>query len=137
MYLLDTCIWMEVLLEQAQAADVSALLKQAPRKLLFISEFSLYGIGNRLVYLKQHREMDTFVRDVILEGGLRVIRIPPSDLHRVTAAAVEFKLDFDDAYQHAAAEIHGFKIVSFDRHFDRTRIGRVSPSQVLAELNVG
>ena len=41
-----------------------------------------------------------------------------------------FKLDFDDAYQYAAAKLNELQIVSFDRDFDRTDRGRKHPSEL-------
>jgi predicted nucleic acid-binding protein len=39
-----------------------------------------------------------------------------------------FNLDFDDAYQLAAAEKQIFTIISFDGDFDRTESGRKTPA---------
>ena len=44
---------------------------------------------------------------------------------------LQFKLDFDDAYQYVAAEKYGLTLVSFDADFDRTRLGRKTPEEVL------
>jgi hypothetical protein len=43
----------------------------------------------------------------------------------------QYNLDFDDAYQYAAAEIYDLMIVSFDGDFDRTQRGRTTPAVVL------
>ena len=43
----------------------------------------------------------------------------------------EQPLDFDDAYQYLAATTHGYTRVSFDSDFDKTAIGRKTPSQAL------
>ena len=42
-----------------------------------------------------------------------------------------FGLDFDDAYQYVAAELEKAEIVSFDKDFDQTEKGRLTPIQVL------
>jgi len=47
----------------------------------------------------------------------------------------QFKLDFDDAYQYLAAELNDLTIVSFDKDFDKTELGRKTPSQILKQLN--
>jgi hypothetical protein len=41
-----------------------------------------------------------------------------------------YQLDFDDAYHYAAAEKYELAIVSFDRDFERTRLGRKVPSEI-------
>jgi len=45
MYLLDTNIFLELLLDQERADDVEKLLRSAPRERFHISEFSLYSVG--------------------------------------------------------------------------------------------
>jgi len=40
-------------------------------------------------------------------------------------------LDFDDAYQYAAAEKYILTLVSYDRDFDGTELGRTTPAKVL------
>lgn len=39
-------------------------------------------------------------------------------------SAQKFNLDFDDAYQYAGALTQKLQIVSFDKDFDRTELGR-------------
>jgi len=51
----------------------------------------------------------------------------------IALTADRFKLDFDDAYQYTLVEKYGLAIVSFDKDFDRTPLGRKTPAQVLAE----
>jgi predicted nucleic acid-binding protein len=43
----------------------------------------------------------------------------------------QFRLDFDDAYQYVGAEKYGLTLVSFDTDFDRTKLGRKTPDEVL------
>jgi hypothetical protein len=52
---------------------------------------------------------------------------------RLTEAARMYKLDFDDAYQYAAAAKFNFVIVSFDADFNRTERGRKSPGEIEPE----
>ena len=44
------------------------------------------------------------VDDMLLVGGIRLMRIGPEDMQRVVLASRRFKLDYDDAYQYALAE---------------------------------
>jgi predicted nucleic acid-binding protein len=50
---------------------------------------------------------------------------------RVANACSTYGLDFDDAYQYVAAELHGLKLVSLDADFDRTPNGRLTPAAAL------
>jgi len=60
-------------------------------------------------------------------GGLKKVE----DMVSVIEAAQRFNLDFDDAYQYAAAEKYGLTIVSFDADFDRTEQGRKTAGEIL------
>ena len=124
MYLLDTNIILELLLDQEQADQVAQFLIQAPPASLHISEFSLYSLGVILVRLKHY---DTFVRavdDLMVSGSIGLVRLEVQDMVRVAQAAQTFGLDFDDAYQYIAAEQHDLGLLSFDQDFDRTPRGR-------------
>ena len=43
------------------------------------------------------------------------------------------KLDFDDGSQYLIAERNNLVIVSFDHDFDKTPLGRKTPTSILAE----
>ena len=53
-------------------------------------------------------------------------------MQSIIRAAQRFNLDFDNAYQYAAAEGYDLAIVSFDGDFDRTERGRQTPEAILA-----
>jgi len=53
------------------------------------------------------------------------------DMQDIVRAARRFDLDFDDAYQYAAAKKYDLIIVSFDSDFDQTERGRQTPAEVL------
>ena len=45
MYLVDTNVWLERLLEQEKAAEVGRFLEQVATERLFITDFSFHSIG--------------------------------------------------------------------------------------------
>ncbi len=131
MYLVDTNIILELLLDQHQADKVERFLRQAPADSLHFTEFSLYSLGVVLFRLKSY---DVFLRafdDLLFSGVVNIIRLETEDLPRLTDAASDFRLDFDDAYQYVAAEKHGLFLVSFDRDFDRTIKGRKTLDEII------
>lgn len=75
-----------------------------------------------------------FVTDVLENGALRRIALDPSGLREMMVIRQQFRLDFDDAYQYAAAQQHGLTLVSFDSDFDKTFLGRKSPEEILSTL---
>jgi len=130
MYLLDSNIFLELLLDQDRADKVEQFLRVRPREELHISDFSLYSVG---IVLFRRKQFETFVRfldDVVITGGVRLLRLSVQHMGEAAAVAQRFNLDFDDAYQYVIAERHGLQIVSFDADFDRTEKGRKTPDEV-------
>lgn len=134
MFLLDTNILLELLLNQPRADEVENLLRRVPRSTLHLTDFTLYSLGIRLIREKRPADFTLLVEDLLIRGRLPIIRLPLDSLKNVTQIAVRLRLDFDDAYQHTAAELRNLTIVSFDAHFDYTPLGRKTPDQILADL---
>jgi predicted nucleic acid-binding protein len=133
-YLLDTNIWLERLLGQAQSAVVGQLLERLPTEQMLMSDFTLHSLGVILNRLGQRAVFTLFVQDVLIDGGVTLSSLPATAMSRVVVAIDQFGLDFDDAYQYVCAERENVAIISFDAHFDHTDRGRQTPAQVLARL---
>lgn len=126
---MDTNILLEVILEQAKAGEVQALLERTDEHELLISDHSLHSIGLLLFRRKQHPISRQLLSDVT-DAGMSLAYLGLSDLESVVGAATKFALDFDDAYQYVAAAKHSLTVVSFDADFDRTERGRKTPEEV-------
>src|SRR5574341_227245 len=134
MYLLDTNILLEVLLTQQRADEVNRLLRTVSGEMLYLSEFSLYSLGVKLVKMKLPDTFNKVVNDLIIGAGMQVIRLEVEDMRAVVKVASTINLDFDDAYQYVVAEKFDLTLVSFDSDFDRTKRGRKTPAQIFAAL---
>jgi predicted nucleic acid-binding protein len=132
MYLVDTNIWLERLLDQERSAQVGQFLAQTPTNQLLMSDFTLHSIGVILSRLDQRAILSRFVDDVFIQGEVGLLSVPPEAMHRLVAVMEQFNLDFDDAYQYVAAERSNAVIVSFDSDFDRTDCGRQVPATILS-----
>ena len=135
MYLVDTNIWLERLLDQERSAEVGQFLAQTATDQLLMSDFTLHSIGVILDRLERRSVLSQFVDDVFVRGRVGLVAVQPEAMHRVVAVMEEYHLDFDDAYQYVAAEQTGAVIVSFDRDFDRTDRRRQSPVDIMREGN--
>jgi uncharacterized protein len=131
MYLLDTNIWLEVLLGQERAAEASKLLTSVPTNALHITDFALHSIGVILTRLKRLATLRDFLADVGGANPVQVVRLDLSEVRCLPAISHKFGLDFDDAYQYAAARASGLQLVSFDTDFDRTDLPRKTPAELL------
>ena len=132
MYLLDTNILIELLLDQEKAGDVEQLLHSVPPSRLWFSEFSLYSVGIILIRRRMYDVLARILDDLFGPGGIRVIRLEVEDMAEIASTARRFNLDFDDAYQYTVASKYGYILVSFDEDFDRTDRGRKTPAEILA-----
>ena len=134
MYLLDTNVWLERLLNQARAQDVKELLDTVDASALAISDFSLHSIGVILGRSRKFALLDQFATDLFVQGNVSLLMLTGAAFRSVTAAMQAQRLDFDDAYQCALAKRDRLAFVSFDTDFDSTDLPRQTPAQVLAAL---
>ena len=135
-FLLDTNIWLERMLDQEHSPDVAELLALIPSDQLHLTDFSLHSIGVILYRLKQPQTYLQFIQDVLIDGNVRLLTLPPEAMMELTNAAQQFALDFDDAYQYAASVRRNLILVSLDKDFDRTERGRQMPSEAIREFAV-
>lgn len=129
MYLIDSNIFLELLLDQEKADRVELFLRSTPRDKLHISEFSLYSIGIVLIRRKSYDTFIRFIEDIIIRGGVRLLRLSVQEMESLSSAAERFNLDFDDAYQYAIADKYELELISFDSDFDRTDKKRTTPDE--------
>jgi predicted nucleic acid-binding protein len=133
MYLVDTNIWLERLLEQEKAAEVGRFLEQVATERLFITDFAFHSIGIIMSRLNRKEGFMRFVQDVFLDGAVKLVHLEPEDIEDLVHVIDQFSLDFDDAYQYIAAEKYQLTLVSFDGDFDKTEHGRKTPSEAIEE----
>ncbi len=129
--LVDTNVFLEVLLNQARAEEARTFLNQADIHDFFISDYSFHSIGVLFFRKRQPQIFRAFVDDVILSGSVRIISLSPEEMGPVMEAAGRFGFDFDDAYQYATAQKFGLRVVTYDADFDRAEGIKLLPSAVL------
>jgi len=130
--LLDTNIFLEILLEQEKAEESRLLLKSTDDHEFFTTDFTIHSIGYKLFERRQHAAFIAFLKDTVTNRALEVLSLTAMDLERVAEVGRIYPLDFDDAYQYVIAEREDLTIVSFDSDFDRTDRGRRTPGDILA-----
>jgi len=129
MYLVDTNIWLERLLDQEKSDEVGEFLSAVHSDQIGITDFSLHSIGVITTRLKRPDIFTVFLNDICIEGAVNIISLVPKHLQKLVHSMALYHLDFDDAYQYTAADEHGHILVSFDTDFDRTPLKRITPKQ--------
>jgi uncharacterized protein len=65
MYLVDSNVWLELLLEQERADDVRLFFQEVEARYLSLTEFSLYSIGIILTRLDKEAIFEEFLSDTV------------------------------------------------------------------------
>jgi uncharacterized protein len=127
---IDTNIFLEVILEQSKASEARVLLTKTEEHEFFLTDYSLHSIGLLLFRRQQHNVFQDFLDDMLVRAGMSVVSLAVEDMSALIQTAQQFNLDFDDSYQYVAAKNSDLKIVSFDRDFDRTERGKRLPTEI-------
>ena len=117
-YLVNTNVFLEILLAQNQKEKAKAFLAQNIDS-LFISDFSLHSIGVFLFREKRESTFKGFIEDVV--PHLQIISLAENRYAEVLKIHHAYKLDFDDSYQVSLAIDYDLTVVTFDRDFQRVK----------------
>ncbi len=114
MYLVDTNIFLEILLAQEKQAVCKRFL-DAQIGQLYISDFSLHSIG--VILFRQSKEVvfQQFVGDVLQKVG--ILSLSKGAYRNLVMLKDALHLDFDDAYQYKVAEENNLTLVTMDQDF--------------------
>jgi predicted nucleic acid-binding protein len=111
MYLVDTNVFLEVLLDQEKREKAKRFLIENEGR-LFLSDFSLHSIGVILFKLKRPDVFRELLADVL--PNVTLLTLPEGKYGDVVEIHLQSGLDFDDAYQCALARTFNFTIATFD-----------------------
>jgi predicted nucleic acid-binding protein len=116
MYLIDTSVFLEVLLIQEKRKICKDFLDLNVGT-LYISDFSFHSIGVILLRNKKEDIFQKFTTDVI--PNIDIITLPKDSYERLVETKMKFGLDFDDIYQYMVAKEYSLEIVTNDNHFKK------------------
>jgi len=136
-YLIDTNIFLEVLLGRKNKDECISLFKMIERGEVkaFTTSFVIHSIEVIMDNFKKINELRIFLEVIAEFKGLEIYS---TDIKDEISAIDMMKegLDFDDALQSYIATKLGAKIVSFDKHFDKVRgLERLIPKNIVENSN--
>jgi len=134
MYLVDTNIFLEVLLSQKRKDECKKFLSMLRVGKIegVVTDFTIHSIIVLMDGLKKLTELKIFLSSLTAYKGLYVYTTSIFDEINAVEVAEKNSLDMDDAIQYVAAlSINADAIVSFDRDFDNLKIPRKEPKQLL------
>ena len=133
-YLIDTNIWLERLLNQQQSGIVDEFFKTISSDKLAISDFTFHSIALALTRRQLFLPLQEFIQDAFVEGNVGLLSLPPMVMPIVLSIMNKQNLDYDDAYQYTTAEQYRLILVSFETDFDNTARGRKTPQEILETM---
>jgi len=116
MYLIDTNIFLEILLSQKQK-DICKEFLVSNIEQIYISDFSLHSIGVILFRNNKEAVFNKFFEDIIQK--IKILTLSEELYSDLGEVKEKFGLDFDDAYQFKTAEEYGLSIVTQDKDFEK------------------
>ncbi len=117
-YLLDTNIFLEILLEQQRAETCRELIKRMINKgvPIFISDFYFFSIAIKLAKANKIDEFMYFKKELIDSGYVRIARLDPkTELGEIADILKSFT--FDDAHQYLLCILKNMELITLDSDF--------------------
>jgi len=133
MYLVDTNIFLEILLSQNRKDECENFLTQVRngKKIGIVTDFTIHSIIVIMGNLNKLNELKTFLTSLTAYKGLKIYYTDLPDEVKATEIALNQQLDMDDSIQYSTALALNVKaIISFDKHFDNLKISRREPKEI-------
>lgn len=118
MYLVDTNVFLEILLSQNKNEECKRFLEENGGN-LYLTDFSLHSIGVILFRHKKEELFGKFARDTL--NRVEIITLSKDAYQHLPDMRKTTNLDFDDAYQFLVAEENELAIVTLDGDFERVK----------------
>jgi uncharacterized protein len=117
-YLLDTNIFLEILLNQEKKEKTKDFINTNFNQ-LFASDFSLHSIGIILIKQKRFKIFEEFLSDIV--SNVTILSLPKEKYSDLNNISKKYNLDFDDSYQTALAKEFDLTIVTMDDDFTKVK----------------
>ena len=133
-YLIDTNIFLEILLEQKKADTCRRLLDKfyEENKPVIVSLFTVHSVLINLIDRRKFEQAEQFITKIKKSEHILVYRDSIEDHFEIISVCNETKLDFDDGMQYYITKKAGcLAIISYDSDFDDLDIKRITPEELL------
>jgi predicted nucleic acid-binding protein len=133
MYLVDTNIFLEVLLSQKRKDECESFLTQIRdgKKTGIVTDFTIHSIMIIMSNSDKLKGLKTFLTSLTAYKGLKIYHTALAEEAEAVEMAINEHLDMDDAVQYSAAlALNVEAIISFDKHFNNLKIPRKEPALI-------
>jgi predicted nucleic acid-binding protein len=118
MFLVDTNIFLEVILSQDKKEDCKNFLNKNIGK-INITDFSLHSICIILLRYVKEDIFQKFIKDVL--PNVKILSLPLELYSEIVSIKRRLNLDFDDIYQYSVAKFYKLKLVTMNRDFKKVK----------------
>lgn len=121
MYLIDTNIFLEILLEQEKADECANFLSNLvqTKNVGIVTSYTLHSIETILCNLERYNVLIAFLEDFTNNDFIRHYQTTPEEELKIVQSLSNLKLDFDDALQYFVAKKFDASLVTYDKHFNK------------------
>ena len=116
-YLLDTNIFLEILLRQDKSEECKLFLDKNKGNMC-LSDFALHSVGVILFRNKLQNVFDSFLRKFV--PNFYILTLDKNKYSSISSNSIKYNLDFDDAYQLTVSDNFNLTFVTLDLHFKLT-----------------
>lgn len=137
MYLIDTNIFLEIMLSRDRERECKEFLKMVRRGdfKAVVTDFTIHSILVLMDRFERRDELKIFLASLTKYKSLYIYYTSIWDELKAIDISKDMGLDIDDAIQYTIAlKIKAKAIVSFDRDFDNLDIPRVEPNNVIKNI---
>lgn len=118
MYLIDTNIFLEILLKQDKSEACKTFLDKN-KDAINISDFTLHSIGVILFRQNEEQIFLKFISDILPKSNL--LTLPKKNYEEIINIKSEIGLDFDDSYQYIVCKHYNLKFITMDQDFKKVK----------------
>lgn len=136
-YLLDTNIFLEILLDQDKSEECKKLIEKMLEKRisLYISDFSFFSIAIRMSKEKKVKEFLEFKKELIDSGYIKIARLEPSEEFDEAELSLALeRFSFDDAYQYLLCKVKAMELITLDSDFQNVEDVKVHTPEELLKM---
>ena len=116
MFLCDTNIFLEILLDQEKSENCKKILSEKIGN-IHISDFSLHSIGVILFRHNKENIFKNFIDDIM--SKIEIISLSKDRYKELAHINEKYNLDFDDSYQYLIAKENNLTIITMDNDFNK------------------
>ncbi|QGA80208.1 type II toxin-antitoxin system VapC family toxin [Candidatus Nanohalobium constans] len=132
MYLIDTNIFLELLLDQKNADECEKLLGKIfeGRISVAATEFTIHAVQGTLA--DNPDTIKRFLESVNSTINIQILETKMKEEVMISQYSKDSSLCFDDALQYSVAKRENIEnIISYDTDFDNTDLERVTPGELI------